>query len=136
MCIRDRELDETLTSRDTINTHMRSILDEATDPWGIKINRVELKNIDPPEDIKNAMEKQMRAEREKREQILQAEGKKQSAVLEAQGEKEAKILRAQADKEAQILKAEEMCIRDRSIAVSFQTYLKWMKSMLSQQPQA
>lgn len=104
--IGDLELDETLTSRDTINTHMRSILDEATDPWGIKINRVELKNIDPPEDIKNAMEKQMRAEREKREQILQAEGKKQSAVLEAQGEKEAKILRAQADKEAQILKAE------------------------------
>ncbi len=104
--IGDLELDETLTSRDTINTHMRSILDEATDPWGIKINRVELKNIDPPEDIKNAMEKQMRAEREKREQVLQAEGKKQAAVLEAQGEKEAKILRAQADKEAQILKAE------------------------------
>ena len=104
--IGDLELDETLTSRDTINTHMRSILDEATDPWGIKINRVELKNIDPPEDIKNAMEKQMRAEREKREQVLQAEGKKQAAVLEAQGEKEAKILRAQAEKEAQILKAE------------------------------
>ncbi len=104
--IGDLELDETLTSRDTINTHMRAILDEATDPWGIKINRVELKNIDPPEDIKNAMEKQMRAEREKREQVLQAEGKKQAAVLEAQGEKEAKILRAQADKEAQILRAE------------------------------
>lgn len=104
--IGDMELDQTLTSRDTINTTMRSILDVATDPWGIKVNRVELKNIDPPEDIKTAMEKQMRAERERREQILQAEGKKKSLILEAEGEKQSKILRAEAEKEAQIKIAE------------------------------
>ena len=104
--IGDMELDQTLTSRDTINTNMRSILDVATDPWGIKVNRVELKNIDPPEDIKTAMEKQMRAERERREQILQAEGKKKSLILEAEGEKQSKILRAEAEKEAQIKIAE------------------------------
>lgn len=100
------ELDETLTSRDTVNTKMRVILDEATDPWGIKINRVELKNILPPKDIQDAMEKQMRAERERREQILRAEGEKRSSILVAEGEKQAKILRAQADKEAKILAAE------------------------------
>ena len=104
--IGDMELDQTLTSRDTINTTMRSILDVATDPWGIKVNRVELKNIDPPEDIKTAMEKQMRAERERREQILQAEGKKKSLILEAEGEKQSKILRAEAEKESQIKIAE------------------------------
>jgi len=100
------ELDETLTSRDTVNSKMRIILDEATDPWGIKINRVELKNILPPKDIQEAMEKQMRAERERRESILKAEGEKKSSILIAEGEKESKILRAQADKEAQILAAD------------------------------
>jgi len=100
------ELDETLTSRDTVNSKMRIILDEATDPWGIKINRVELKNILPPKDIQEAMEKQMRAERERREQILKAEGEKKSSILIAEGEKESKILRAQADREAQILAAD------------------------------
>lgn len=102
----DLELDQTLTSRDTVNTKMRSILDEATDPWGIKINRVELKNILPPREIQEAMEKQMKAERERRELILKAEGEKRSAILVAEGEKEAQILSAQADKEAQILLAE------------------------------
>lgn len=100
------ELDETLTSRDTVNTKMRVILDEATDPWGIKINRVELKNILPPKDIQDAMEKQMRAERERREQILRAEGEKKSNILVAEGEKQAKILRAEANKQAMILEAE------------------------------
>jgi len=100
------ELDETLTSRDTVNTKMRVILDEATDTWGIKINRVELKNILPPKDIQDAMEKQMRAERERREQILRAEGEKKSSILVAEGEKQAKILRAEADKQAKILEAE------------------------------
>ena len=100
------ELDETLTSRDTVNSKMRAILDEATDPWGIKINRVELKNILPPKDIQDAMEKQMRAERERREQILKAEGEKKSSILVAEGEKQAQILRAEAEKETQILKAE------------------------------
>ncbi len=100
------ELDETLTSRDTVNTKMRVILDEATDPWGIKINRVELKNILPPKDIQDAMEKQMRAERERREQILRAEGEKKSSILVAEGEKQAKILRAEAEKQAMILAAE------------------------------
>ena len=104
--IGDLELDETLTSRETINTKMRSELDVATDPWGIKVNRVELKNIVPPRDIQEAMEKQMRAEREKREQILRAEGEKKSAVLIAEGKKETAILNAQADKEAAILKAD------------------------------
>ena len=100
------ELDETLTSRDTVNEKMRIVLDEATDVWGIKINRVELKNILPPKDIREAMEKQMRAERERREAILRAEGEKQSKILVAEGEKQSKILRAEADKEAQILEAE------------------------------
>ena len=100
------ELDETLTSRDTVNTKMRAILDEATDPWGIKINRVELKNILPPKDIQDAMEKQMRAERERRESILKAEGEKKSSVLVAEGEKEAVILKAQAEKERVMLAAE------------------------------
>ena len=100
------ELDETLTSRDTVNTKMRVILDEATDPWGIKINRVELKNILPPKDIQEAMEKQMRAERERREQILRAEGEKKSSILVAEGEKQAKILQAEADKQAKILAAQ------------------------------
>lgn len=104
--IGDLELDQTLTSRDTVNTKMRTILDEATDPWGIKINRVELKNIIPPEEIRDAMEKQMKAERERRESILRAEGEKKSNVLVAEGEKEAQILRAEAEKEAQILRAE------------------------------
>jgi regulator of protease activity HflC (stomatin/prohibitin superfamily) len=100
------ELDETLTSRDTVNSKMRIILDEATDPWGIKINRVELKNILPPKDIQEAMEKQMRAERERREAILRAEGEKKSNILRAEGEKESKILRAEADKEARVLAAD------------------------------
>ena len=104
--IGDLELDGTLTSRDIINTKMRSILDEATDPWGIKINRVELKNIMPPKDIQDAMEKQMRAERERREKILQAEGEKKSAILIAEGKKESMILEAEAEKQAAILKAE------------------------------
>ena len=104
--IGDLELDETLTSRDTVNTKMRSILDEATDPWGIKINRVELKNIMPPEEIQNAMERQMKAERERRESILRAEGEKKSAVLTAEGEKASAILRAEAKKEAAIKEAE------------------------------
>ena len=104
--IGDLELDQTLTSRDIINTKMRAILDEATDPWGIKINRVELKNIMPPKEIQDSMEKQMKAERERREKILQAEGEKRSAVLVAEGEKEAAILRAEAEKEAAIRRAE------------------------------
>ena len=104
--IGDMELDESLTSRDVINTKMRSILDEATDPWGIKINRVELKNIIPPAGIREAMEKQMKAERERREAILKAEGEKKSAILVAEGEKESRILQAEAEKQSQILKAE------------------------------
>lgn len=104
--IGDLELDETLTSRDIINSRMRSILDEATDPWGIKVHRVEVKNIIPPRDIQEAMEKQMRAERERREAILQAEGKKTAAILNAEGDKESTILRAMAQKEAAITKAE------------------------------
>ena len=104
--IGDMELDQSLTSRDTINSRMRSILDEATDPWGIKVNRVELKNILPPQDIQNSMEKQMKAERDRRQAILQAEGQKKSAILIAEGEKESAILRADAEKQAAILKAE------------------------------
>jgi regulator of protease activity HflC (stomatin/prohibitin superfamily) len=104
--IGDLELDETLTSRDVINTKMRAILDEATDPWGIKVNRVELKNILPPQDIQASMEKQMKAERDRRQAILQAEGTKHSAILVAEGEKESAILRADAAKQAAILKAE------------------------------
>lgn len=104
--IGELELDQTLTSRDIINSKMRSILDEATDPWGIKVNRVEVKNILPPRDIQEAMEKQMRAERERREKILQAEGEKKSSILIAEGEKESDILKAEAHKEAQIKMAE------------------------------
>ena len=104
--IGDMELDQSLTSRDIINSRMRAILDEATDPWGIKVNRVELKNIIPPKEIQNAMEKQMKAERERRESILQAEGQKQSQILVAEGEKQSLILRADAAKQSAILKAE------------------------------
>ena len=104
--IGDLELDQCLTSRDIINTKMRTILDEATDPWGIKVNRGELKNILPPKEIQNAMEKQMKAERERREAILRAEGEKRAAILEAEGEKESAILRADAKKQQQILEAE------------------------------
>ena len=104
--IGDLELDQCLTSRDIINSKMRNILDEATDPWGIKVNRVELKNILPPKEIQNAMEKQMKAERERREAILRAEGEKRAAILEAEGEKESAILRADAKKQHQILEAE------------------------------
>ena len=104
--IGDLELDQTLTSRDLVNTKMRAILDEATDPWGIKVNRVELKNILPPADIQSSMEKQMKAERDRRQAILQAEGQKKSAILIAEGERESAILRADAEKQAAILKAE------------------------------
>ena len=104
--IGDLELDQTLTSRDVVNTKMRAILDEATDPWGIKVNRVELKNILPPHDIQSSMEKQMKAERDRRQAILQAEGQKKSAILIAEGERESAILRADAEKQAAILKAE------------------------------
>ena len=104
--IGDLELDQCLTSRDIVNTKMRQILDEATDPWGIKVNRVELKNILPPQDIQNSMEKQMKAERDRRQAILQAEGTKRSQILVAEGEKEAAILKADAEKQAAILKAE------------------------------
>ena len=104
--IGDMELDQSLTSRDVINSRMRSILDEATDPWGIKVNRVELKNIIPPREIQDAMEKQMKAERERRESILQAEGQKQSQILVAEGEKQSVILRADAAKQAKIMEAE------------------------------
>ena len=104
--IGDLELDQTLTSRDVINTRMRAILDEATDPWGIKVNRVELKNILPPQDIQSSMEKQMKAERDRRQAILQAEGTKKSAILIAEGERESAVLRADAEKQAAILRAE------------------------------
>ncbi len=104
--IGELELDQTLTSRDIINSKMRQILDEATDPWGIKVNRVEVKNILPPTDIQSSMEKQMKAERERRQAILQAEGTKQSAILVAEGERESAILRADAEKQARILRAE------------------------------
>ena len=104
--IGDLELDQTLTSRDVINTKMRAILDDATDPWGIKVNRVELKNILPPQDIQSSMEKQMKAERDRRQAILQAEGQKKSAILIAEGERESAILKADAEKQAAILKAE------------------------------
>lgn len=104
--IGDLELDQTLTSRETINTQMRSALDIATDPWGIKVNRVELKNIIPPAEIQNAMEKQMKAERERREAVTRAEGEKKASILQAEGEKESAILRAQAEKESAILRAE------------------------------
>ncbi len=111
--IGDMELDQTLTSRETINTKMRSQLDVATDPWGIKVTRVELKNITPPQPIREAMEKQMKAERERREAILRAEGEKKSAVLVAEGQKESKILQAEADKQAMILQAE--AVREKMV---------------------
>ena len=111
--IGELELDATLTSRDTINTKIRSILDEATDPWGIKVNRVELKNILPPKEIQDSMEKQMKAERERREAILRAEGEKQSRILEAQGFKESKILEAEAEKQSVILRAD--AVREQKI---------------------
>ena len=117
--IGDLELDATLTSRDVVNTKMRMILDEATDPWGIKIRRVELKNIIPPRDIQEAMEKQMRAERERREKILQAEGEKKSAILIAEGEKESVVLRAEAKKAALIAEAEGI---SRSILLIYESY--------------
>lgn len=113
--IGDLELDETLTSRDTINGKMRLILDDATDPWGIKVNRVEVKNILPPRDIQEAMEKQMRAERERREAILKAEGEKKAAILTAEGEKEATILRAEAKKLAQIAEAEGQAAAEKAL---------------------
>ncbi|MDE7124819.1 MAG: SPFH/Band 7/PHB domain protein [Eubacterium sp.] len=111
--IGELELDATLTSRDTINTKIRSILDEATDPWGIKVNRVELKNILPPKEIQDSMEKQMKAERERREAILRAEGEKQSRILEAEGFKESKILEAEAEKQSAILRAD--AVREQKI---------------------
>ncbi len=111
--IGEMDLDETLTSRDTINTKIRAILDEATDPWGIKVNRVELKNILPPKEIQDSMEKQMKAERERREAILRAEGEKQSRILEAEGFKESKILEAEAEKQSAILRAD--AVREQKI---------------------
>ncbi|MCD7723614.1 MAG: paraslipin [Clostridiales bacterium] len=111
--IGELELDATLTSRDTINTKIRSILDEATDPWGIKVNRVELKNILPPKEIQDSMEKQMKAERERREAILRAEGEKQSRILEAEGFKQSKILEAEAEKQSAILRAD--AVREQKI---------------------
>ena len=113
--IGDLELDQTLTSRDVINTRMRAILDDATDPWGIKVNRVELKNILPPADIQNSMEKQMKAERDRRQSILQAEGQKKSAILIAEGEKESAILKADAEKQAAILRADGEAQAIRSV---------------------
>lgn len=114
--IGDLELDETLTSRDTINVKMRSIVDEATDPWGIKVSRIELKNILPPRDVQDQMERQMRAERERRENILRAEGEKKAAILTAEGEKESMILTANAKKEAMIAEAEGQAIAMQKVA--------------------
>jgi len=125
--IGELELDESLTSRDVINTKMRSILDEATDPWGIKVNRVEVKNIEPPQAIREAMEKQMKAERERREQILIAEGHKQSAILEAEGQKQALILEAEAHKEAAIQKAKGEAEAIREVQQAKAEGLKMLK---------
>ena len=125
--IGELELDESLTSRDVINTKMRSILDEATDPWGIKVNRVEVKNIEPPQAIRDAMEKQMKAERERREQILIAEGHKQSAILEAEGQKQALILEAEAHKEAAIQKAKGEAEAIREVQQAKAEGLKMLK---------
>lgn len=125
--IGDLELDQTLTSRDIINSKMRVILDEATDPWGIKVNRVEVKNIIPPRDIQEAMEKQMRAERERREKILQAEGEKKAAILIAEGEKESSILRADAKKEAQIREADGQAQAILKVAEAESGALKLLK---------
>ena len=125
--IGELELDESLTSRDVINTKMRSILDEATDPWGIKVNRVEVKNIEPQQAIREAMEKQMKAERERREQILIAEGHKQSAILEAEGKKQALILEAEAEKEAAIQKAKGEAEAIREVQEAKAAGLKMLK---------
>ena len=125
--IGELELDESLTSRDVINTKMRSILDEATDPWGIKVNRVEVQNIEPPQAIRDAMEKQMKAERERREQILIAEGHKQSAILEAEGQKQALILEAEAAKEAAIQKAKGEAEAIREVQQAKAEGLKMLK---------
>ena len=125
--IGELELDESLTSRDVINTKMRSILDEATDPWGIKVNRVEVKNIEPPQAIRDAMEKQMKAERERREQILIAEGHKQSAILEAEGQKQALILEAEAQKESAIQKAKGEAEAIREVQQAKAEGLKMLK---------
>lgn len=125
--IGELELDESLTSRDVINTKMRAILDEATDPWGIKVNRVEVKNIEPPQAIRDAMEKQMKAERERREQILIAEGHKQSAILEAEGQKQALILAAEAEKEAAIQKAKGEAEAIREVQEAKAQGLKMLK---------
>ena len=125
--IGELELDESLTSRDVINTKMRSILDEATDPWGIKVNRVEVKNIEPPQAIRDAMEKQMKAERERREQFLIAEGHKQSAILEAEGQKQALILEAEAAKEAAIQKAKGEAEAIREVQQAKAEGLKMLK---------
>ena len=125
--IGELELDESLTSRDVINTKMRSILDEATDPWGIKVNRVEVKNIEPPQAIRDAMEKQMKAERERREQILIAEGHKQSAILEAEGQKQALILQAEAQKESTIQKAKGEAEAIREVQQAKAEGLKMLK---------
>lgn len=125
--IGELELDESLTSRDVINTKMRSILDEATDPWGIKVNRVEVKNIEPPQAIRDAMEKQMKAERERREQILIAEGHKQSAILEAEGQKQALILQAEAQKELAIQKAKGEAEAIREVQQAKAEGLKMLK---------
>lgn len=130
--IGDLELDETLTSRDIINSRMRSILDEATDPWGIKIHRVEVKNIIPPRDIQEAMEKQMRAERERREAILQAEGKKTAAILTAEGKKESMILEATVEKEAQIARAEGEA---EALRLVYEAQAKGIEYINSSQPQ-
>ena len=130
--IGDLELDQTLTSRDIINSRMRSILDEATDPWGIKIHRVEVKNIIPTRDIQEAMEKQMRAERERREAILQAEGKKTAAILTAEGKKESMILEATAEKEAQIARAEGEA---EALRLVYEAQAKGIEYINSSQPQ-
>ncbi len=129
--IGDLELDETLTSRDIINTKMRAILDEATDPWGIKVGRVEVKNIIPPHDIQEAMEKQMRAERERREKILQAEGEKRSAILTAEGEKEAMVLRAEAKREAMIAEADGQA---KALEVVYEAQAKGVKMINDSNP--
>ncbi len=131
--IGDLELDESLTSRDIINTKMRSILDEATDPWGIKVNRVELKNIVPPKDIQDAMEKQMRAERERRESILRAEGQKRSAILIAEGEKESRILEAEAYRDATIKKAQG---DSEKILLVQKAYAEGLKILLEKAPES
>ena len=131
--IGEMELDETLTSRDTVNSKMRAILDEATDPWGIKINRVELKNIDPPRAIREAMEKQMKSERERRETILLAEGEKRSAILKAEGERDSEILRAEAQKEAEILRAEA---KKQALIIEAQGQQEAIKLIVDAKPDA